>query len=211
MRSFDDYKKIFESAVVNYATETFFANLIVSKGSPEWPGALKHCAIIGIRHEGPEVGFRENIADDLIVMCRIDSDGNPMVKEYEGTTESGFFKDVVNPKGDFKMSPGFYFFRRGLHHGKYPCLVQAGPVIGQRALKNHPFDGEYIISDGSLHCHAGILNRENVGNWSAGCVVISGGWEGAAWISFKKYIDMSAQEIFPFVLVNESDIPDLLS
>src|SRR5262245_14129046 len=140
--TFHQYQRVLDYAIRRHQTEPFFAKLIEQHGKPSFPSNARQVALFGIRHEGKVVQLRENTADDIISLIRLDSDGLPEVHEYAGTTESGYFKQVINPEGDFKMLPGFYFFRHGLHHGKYPCLVQAGPVIGERAKKGSDYDEE---------------------------------------------------------------------
>jgi hypothetical protein len=213
--TFDQYKRIFESTVAKHESVPFFAEQINKRGKPAFPSAACQVALFGIRHEGKATGFRENTADDTISMARLDTDGLPQVYEYVGTTESGLFKSVINPAGDFKMLPGFYFFQHGLHKGKFRCLVQTGPILGERAKKGQDFnetdDKTWQITDGSLHIHAGIMNVENVGMWSAGCQVIAGGWEGKAWVEFYKYCKLATNSPIPYVLVNEADIPGFLA
>src|ERR1041385_7727074 len=117
--TFEQYRTIFEEAIKKYEGDEFFASLITTRGRPAFPALARNCAVIGIRHEGKETKFRENTADDTIALVRIDSDGNTEVWEYTGTTESGLFDKVYNAEGDFKMSPGFSYFKLGLHKGKY--------------------------------------------------------------------------------------------
>ena len=213
--TFDQYSRIFTAAVAEHVSQPFFAKLIETHSRPAFPADRRQVALFGIRHEGKTVSGRENQADDVIGLARLDSDGLPQVHEYVGTTESGLFKQVINPEGDFKMLPGFYFFKHGLHHGKFPCLVQAGPVLGERAKKGKDYDETddktWQIDDGTLHIHAGITNVENVGNWSAGCQVVAGGWEGDAWKEFYGHCKLATNLPLPYLLVNEADIPRLLS
>lgn len=212
--TFEQYRTIFEEAIKKYEGDEFFASLITSRGRPVFPALARNCAVIGMRHEGKETKFRENTADDTIALVRIDSDGNTEVWEYIGTTESGLFDKVYNAEGDFKMSPGFSYFKLGLHKGKYPCLVQACDVIGERAKKGQAFnetdDKRWQVKE-SIHIHAGIKNINNVGEWSAGCTVIAGGWDGNAWKQFYKYIKIATNMPIPYVLVNDADIPEFLN
>ena len=213
--AFEHYRRIFDNAVARYEAQPFFAQLIQQHGRPAFPSAPRDVAIFGTRHAGKTTEFRENTADDTISLVRLDTDGLPQVYEYVGTTESGLFTNVVNPEGDFKMLPGFYFFRRGVHHGQDPCLVQACAVLGERAKKGQDYDESdgrtWQITDGSLHIHAGILNVNNVGSWSAGCQVIAGGWQGKAWMEFFEYCRLATNLPMPYVLVNESDVPGFLA
>jgi hypothetical protein len=217
--TFEQYKAIFEEAIKKYEGDAFFAGLMAKRGRPVFPVNRRDCAVICIRHEGFEVKGHDNRADDTVTLVRIDSDGLPEVWEYPGTTESGFWttQSAHNPQGDFKMSPGFYWFKHGLHKGKNECLIQEGPVIGERF---QVAQGAYIENDGrlwqiddtSIHIHAGINDANgNVGNWSAGCTVIAGGWAGNAWKQFYKYCKMATNIPIPYVLVNESDVPALLA
>lgn len=213
--TFDQYKHLFESAVAKYEPQSFFAKLLTTHSRPLFPSAPRQVAIFGIRHEGKTTKFRENTADDTLSLVRLDSDGLPQVYEYTCTTEPGLFDEVINPLGDFKMSPGFYFFKHGVHHGKNACLVQDCAVLGERAKKGADFNETdsmtWEITDGTLHIHAGINNPSNVGNWSAGCQVVTGGWAGASWAEFYKYCKLATNLPIPYVLLNEADLPALLA
>lgn len=213
--TFDQYRKIFEGSVSRYESQPFFAKIVEDHGRPTFPADRRQVAVFGIRHEGKTVQGRENTADDTISLVRFDSDNLPQAYEYVGTTESGLFKQVVNPEGDFKMLPGFYFYKHGVHKGTNPCLVPVVPVLGERAKKGQDFnetdDKTWQSTDGTIHIHAGIMNVENVGNWSAGCQVIAGGWDGAQWNEFYKYCKLATNLPIPYVLVNETDIAGLIS
>jgi hypothetical protein len=213
--TFQDYRRIFDGAVARYETQPFFAKVIQQRGRPAFPSAPRQVALFGIRRRGSVTSFRENTADDTLSLVRLDESGVPQAFEYVGTTESGLFAQVINPEGDFKMLPGFYFFGFGLHHGKDKCLVQACPVLGERALKGQDYDETdektWQIVDGSLHIHAGINNPQNVGMWSAGCQVIAGGWTGKAWTEYYKACERATNLPIPFVLVNETDVAGFLA
>jgi hypothetical protein len=213
--TFDQYRQIFEGAVSRYEGQPFFAKLVEKHGRPSFPTDRRQVAVFGIRHEGKTVKFRENTADDTISLVRLDSDSLPQAYEYVGTTESGLFAEVMNAEGDFKMLPGFCFYKHGVHHGKNPCLVPVDPVLGERAKKGQDFnetdDKTWQVTDGSIHIHAGIKNVENVANWSAGCQVIAGGWDGAPWKEFYKYCELATNLPVPYILVNETDISGFLS
>src|SRR5205823_3378248 len=99
--TFEEYQRIFEGTVAKYENKEFFANLIQQKGRPAFPSEQRNVAIIGIRHAGKEVDHRDDFADDLIALVRLDSDGLEQVHEYAGTTEPGLFAKVINPEGDF--------------------------------------------------------------------------------------------------------------
>lgn len=208
--TFDQYHKIFDSALAKYCGEPFFAGVIGKARRPDFPSKPFEVAIFGIRHEGKETHFRENVADDTISLVRISRDNEQQVHEYDGTTEPGDFTEVINPLGDFKMSPGIYFFKEGLHHSKNPCLVQACDVTGMRGGKNKPFDTPGTITDGTLHIHAGILRKDHVGNWSAGCQVIAEGWQGQPWTEFFKYVKLATNFPVPYILVDEADVNEWL-
>ena len=213
--SFQDYRRIFDGAVARYETQPFFAKVIAQCGRPAVPSAPRHVALFGIRRKGPVTGFRENTADDTLSLVRLDDGGVPQVLECLGTTESGLFDKVINVEGDFKMLPGFYYFGFGLHHGRDKCLVQACPILGERALKGHDYDENdektWQIVDGSLHIHAGINNPQNVGMWSAGCQVVAGGWAGKAWADYYKACERATNRPIPYILVNEAEVAGFLS
>jgi hypothetical protein len=211
--SFEQYKSIFDEAIRKYEGNAFFVNLKQQRGLPDFPSDPDTVAIIGVRHDGKKTRFREDTADDTIALVRIDSRGNKLVSEYVGTTEPGLFSGG-NAMGVFKLSPGFYYFKLGRHHGKNPCLVQDCAVLGERAKEGKDWDEAdettWQITDGSLHIHAGIKNLNHVGNWSAGCTVIAGGWEGKAWAEFFTACRKATNFPIPYVLVREADIPELL-
>lgn len=212
--SFEQYKSIFNEAIRKYEGNAFFANLKQQRGLPDFPVDPGNVAIVGIRHEGKKTRFREDTADDTIALVRLDERGNSLVSEYVGTTEPGLFSGG-NASGVFKLSPGFYYFKLGKHHGVNPCLVQDCAVLGERAKEGKDWDETdettWQITDGSLHIHAGIKNLNHVGNWSAGCTVIAGGWEGKAWAEFFSACRKATNFPIPYVLVKEADIPELLA
>lgn len=204
--SFEQYRNIFDGVVEQCKDMPFYNALIGKFGVPSWPQKGLECAAIGIRHDGKDKDHREDIADDTISLCRLKADNQPEVFEAIGTTESGLFTKAVNANGDFKLYPGFYFFKRGLHHDTIPCLVQAGLVRGERAKKHQDYDGkEWTDTGTTIHIHAGIMNPQVVSNWSAGCQVIALGWQGKPWLNFFGACKASAQTLFPYVLVNEGD------
>jgi len=213
--TFDDYRKIFDGVIARHEGEEFFSDLIQKKGRPTFPAAPREVAIIGIRHAGKEVSNRDDFADDLIALVRIATDGSQQVYEYEGTTEPGLFAKVINPEGDFRLNPGFYVFKQGLHHGVNPCLVPDCNVLGERAKKGAAFDETdqrtWTSTDGTIHIHAGINpGQDHVGQWSAGCQVIAGGWNGAHWLEFFKYAKMATNFPVPYLLVKDTDVQEIL-
>ena len=205
--SFDQYRTVFEGLVDQYKTRPFYATLVTQFGLPRWPQKAGECALIGIRHDGKDVDHREDIADDTIVLCRFKANEPHDVFEAAGTTESGLFTQTINANGDFKLYPGFYFFKHGFHKGTNKCLVQTGLVRGERARKHKDYDGkEWTDTNGTIHIHAGIMNVQRVGNWSAGCQVIAKGWTGNPWKNIYGACKDSTQSIFPYVLGDEADV-----
>ncbi|MFL6207729.1 MAG: hypothetical protein ACJ74W_02700 [Pyrinomonadaceae bacterium] len=213
--TFDQYRKIFDGVLAKYEGVPFFADVIKGNRRPDFPANPREVAVFGIRHEGEKVHHRDDIADDTLSLVRIATTGEQQVYEYRGTTEPGYFTTAANPLGVFMLSPGLYFFKIGKHHGVNDCLVQACTVIGERAQPETDFnltdDKTWQITDGSIHIHAGIRNLNHVGNWSEGCQVIAGEWEGAQWREFYKYTQMATNFPVPYVLVEEADIPQFLA
>lgn len=213
--TFEEYRRIFDGAIAKYEGQDFFAKLIQQHGRPAFPSAPRNVAIIGIRHAGKEDDNRGNIADDTISLVRLPTDGSPQVYEYVGTTEPGKFKEVKNTDGDFRLNRGLYFFKLGMHHGVNPCLIPACDVLGERAKKGQVFDENdqktWVSTDTTIHIHAGIGHVDNVGAWSAGCQVIAGGWAGAPWTEFFKYVKIATNFPVPYVLVKDTDVPELLA
>lgn len=209
--TFEQYRTVFNGVVAEYADKPFYQTLIDRFGIPSWPQKATECALIGIRHDGKDKDHREDIADDTIVLCRLKADNQQEVFETAGTTESGLFTGKHNANGDFKMYPGFYFFEHGLHHQTNRCLVQAGLVRGERAHEHRDYDGkEWTDTGTTIHIHAGIMNKERVANWSAGCQVIAEGWAGKPWLILYGACKESGQKLFPYVLVDEVDVTRLI-
>ena len=215
LHTFEEYRRIFDGAIKKYEGQDFFSKLIQQRGRPAFPSAPRNVAMFGIRTAGKETNFRDNSADDIITLVRLDSDGLPQVHEYVGTTEPGLFAKVINPEGDFRLNPGFYSFKLGMHHGKNPCLIPACDVMGERATKGAAFDETdqktWVSTDTTIHIHAGIGHIDNVGEWSAGCQVIAGGWTGVPWLEFFKYVKMATNFPLPYVLLKDTDVPQLLA
>ena len=213
--TFEEYKRIFDGAIAKYEGQEFFTKLVQEHGRPAFPSAPRNVAIFGIRTAGKETNNRDNEADDIIALVRLDSDGLPQVHEYQGTTEPGLFAKVINPEGDFRLDRGFYFFKLGMHHGVNPCLVPDCAILGERAKKGVAFDETddktWTDSGDTIHIHAGIGHVDKVGEWSAGCQVIAGTWTGAPWLEFFKYVKMATNFPVPYVLVEDTDVPALLA
>ena len=111
--TFEEYKRIFDGAIAKYEGQDFFTKLVQEHGRPAFPSAPRNVAIFGIRTAGKETNNRDNEADDIIALVRLDSDGLPQVHEYQGTTEPGLFAKVINPGRRFQVGPRILFLQTG--------------------------------------------------------------------------------------------------
>lgn len=134
------------------------------------------------------------------------------------TTDPGLYylENPQNKKGTAILVPGQYkgAFKKGLHKGKYPALVQVKSLkIYRDNNKDSILDldtNNEIEAEGiGLNIHSVYSENnipEKIGKWSAGCTVIPN------LKLFNKFLNVCDQSIkifgnnFTYTLINENDL-----
>jgi peptidoglycan hydrolase-like protein with peptidoglycan-binding domain len=119
-----------------------------------------------------------------------------------------------NPEDRFgvaRLVPGLWTFKRGLHKGQYPALVQNEKMVLLRDTNedfNFDWDSDYLqVGFFGINNHAG--GGMSVGKWSAGCQVVKGdiaggasrSWESGPWTTYYKRATMAVNSVYKYVLV----------
>lgn len=170
----------------------------------------EHVNLLGIRgwsHEKGAVPNLPNYFNDAIYAAWLDKDGSPHCEMFQATVDPGIFSQVYNVDGDAHLIDGVYQFKRGLHQGKYPALLQAEPV---KVWRDKDKDGKQSASEMAtltgmfginIHCSSA---GEHVGNWSAGCQVIQGSTDSPAWRRFMSLVNADPRQTLPYRLIDAS-------
>lgn len=175
-----------------------------------WSTSPKLVHIIGVRgwRRGAAVENRLDEYNDTIYLAAAaaapgpaggEPDG-PAVEEFPASVDPGRLREP-NPKGTAHLLPGRYEYRLGLHRGREPALVQAGPVTVLRYFDVGDRDWVPQRESGwfGINIHRGGRGT-HVGAWSAGCQVI----RGEVWARFLERVRAASdagQEIFPYTLL----------
>lgn len=135
--------------------------------------------IVGIRSADSSTVNKFN---DLIVVFfsdYIDYFERINIYMFPATTKPGitYLRKLLNPAGTAVLVPGQYKYKKGLHKGKIPALIQAEEVSVYRDRnKNDKIDIDpKTITKGyyGINIHpAGKILSNWIGPWSAGCQVI---------------------------------------
>lgn len=126
-----------------------------------------------------------------------------------GSVDPGetFTRNPMHPHGCAHLLDGCWRYRLG-YHRRRKALVQAAPVrIWRDTNRDHMQGVGDRVSEGwfGLNIHAagpGIA----VADWSAGCQVVAGGWEGEAWRHFYSACRLSGQKSFKYYLFDSRDL-----
>lgn len=166
--------------------------------------------LIGIR--GADTAA--NTFDDaLAVAWRFD--GVPHCLVFPATTDPGLFwrTHPANVQGTAIVVPGQYpgLWQLGLHQGKYPALVQRGPVAVYRDNdRDQVLDLDAPIDAGlfGINCHRASAHRQShqVDKWSAGCQVLANPKDFALLMALCERAAESWGPGFTYTLLEESDL-----
>lgn len=102
--------------------------------------------------------------------------------KFKGTTDPSryYLENPMNKKGTLILPEGSYpkLWRKGMHKGRYPALVQNVPV---KVIRDNDKDGELDFSKGTtdeglfglnFHKSANLKPVDAIGKSSAGCQVV---------------------------------------
>jgi hypothetical protein len=153
------------------------------------PGCLNLLCLQGI-DPAPDGGLQandnaDNIYNDSIVLLWYSVDGTRNVRALLGTVDPGLaYRDL--PGGEAHLTFGQHLYVQGQHTGK-PALRaknELNRVWRDPDKNNVPSPGD-VVSIGAfgVNIHPGGSTKV-IGNWSAGCINVCGGWEGEPWKFF---------------------------
>ena len=154
-----------------------------------------------------------NRYDDTMLVYGQKPTGDRFSALYPMSTQPGlksFWLSCYRPptKGCPVVQAGQYEYQRGLHKQRYKALRQAAPVVALRDI-----DRDAILEPESdrwdyprwtgVNIHAGGRSAR-VDYYSAGCQVIQGGYGGAAWKQFRRFVyEIAAgQGVFHYTLID---------
>lgn len=142
---------------------------------------------------------RHDYYDDAIVTFGVS------LQAFRASVDPGRTYTVapLNKDGAANLQNGLWRYQLGYHKG-HEALVQAAAVkvTRDKDRDGKPEPGEPVeIGHFGINIHAGGLN-EKVGPHSAGCQVIHGGWEGAAWLKFMSIIKANRQQFYQYWLID---------
>lgn len=131
----------------------------------------------------------DNIYNDLIVLAWHPEQGEGQVQGLLGTVDPGLtYRDL--PGGEAHLTFGQHLYVRGTHMGR-PALRakdELNRVWRDPDKSNTPTVGDYVaIGKFGVNVHAGGMTKV-IGNWSAGCINICGGWDGEPWKTFMQLV-----------------------
>lgn len=165
-------------------------NLLCLKGvNPKEPGSN----VLVTNDDAPD------IYNDTVVLLYRDPDGSPGKAVCQlGTVDPGryYTETDPNPDGAAHLTFGQHRFVKGLHLSKYPALVPVNGINRVWRDKDKDYkpsvDDRVYIGEFGVHVHAGGRGP-SIGQNSAGCVNICGGWEGEPWKLCMKLVETHFQ------------------
>ena len=175
----------------------------------ERPGQRNIMGVRGWQQGGPVPNTKDRYNDTLVVMW-VDEKGQKHVHEYKSTTDPGAYAKYYNPAGDANLMDGQYNYQLGSHKG-HTALNQGEAVRVWRDANKDGIrqKGEYSEAGWfGINIHAGGTS-ESVSNYSAGCQVIQGGWDGAAWKDFIKQMQADPDHKYKYTLIDSSKMPKI--
>lgn len=135
---------------------------------------------------------------------------------FEQTTDPGVYyrKKPINVDGTAILKPGHYrgCWRIGNHQGKYPALVQRGPMT---VYRDADADSALDMDDDNaqtglfgINLHRALDNHYslNVGRWSAGCQVLANSLDFDLVMAFAKKSAAIYGPSFSYTLLTEDQL-----
>src|ERR1700730_52913 len=172
-------------------------------------GEESHVKCIGVRGAfDPGGANRLGIYDDDIVLCIGDN-----VTEWKGSTDPGqyYIQHPENPQGCAQLKEGIHMFKVGVHQQQFLAFVQAESFHVNRLDRGGNIESVEFGEFG-IHLHSGGPGV-TVDRFSGGCQVFaSESYFGQTWRRFfdpaTAAMDTAQQSLMPYMLLNESDMPD---
>jgi len=170
---------------------------------------LNILALSGVSKDGKKLKANDNAMNqynDLLVCIM----GNN-VETFIGTVDPGayYLRNPANRKGTAHAALTQHAFVRGFHHNR-PALR----ARSERIWLMRDYDRNFRYSEGDileigvgtgLNIHAGGAADRAIGKWSAGCLNIADGWEGAPWKRFMEMVNESDRDYYPVTVWTGKD------
>lgn len=131
------------------------------------------------------------------------------------TTDPGLFylKNPLNETGTAIVKPGQYpgMWKTGFHQGKYPALVQAGPVTVYRDANrdaNYDFNGKEDSGVFGINNHRATEKGRSifVDKWSAGCQVFEDYFQFEIFMRLISEAEKNWSSTFTYTLLTEKEL-----
>lgn len=166
--------------------------------------------IVGVRGwmNGEEVPNVKDAYNDTLAVLWKDKLGKSHFEKYNATVDPGSFAKYYNPRGDANLVDGQYDYVLGEHKG-HTALNQGEAV---QVWRDGNKDGIRQKSEGTddgwfgINIHAGGTGPR-VGNYSAGCQVIRGGWDGDPWQNFIHQMKADPDHRYKYTLIDADGMP----
>lgn len=142
----------------------------------------------------------KNVPDrynDLLICVGRHEDGTLFIDPLVGTVDPGLYytRTDPNPLGAANLTYGQHRYKPGPHHGR-PAFRSVNELnrVWRDADGDFRLDPEEQIYVGQFgtNIHPGG-KTDIIGKWSAGCLNVAGGWEGAAWLRLQAYASVHFQ------------------
>ena len=179
---------------------------IFTKKGYKWDPNLN---IIGVRNKiSSKV---TNKFDDTLYVIYKES-GTFKLVEYQITTDPGkyYIKKLLNVNGCAILAEGQYpVYQIGYHQGKYPALVQRGPV---KLYRDKDLDDEYdfvnITTDpnSGINIHKAGADSLEINNWSGGCQVFKKEKDFNYFMTICNSFKAILGNKFTYTLINSNDL-----
>ena len=154
--------------------------------------------------------------DTYLVVCRNDA-GAWEYHAWPFTSDPGrsWLAKPSRVEGCAIVVPGQYrgLWKKGLHKGEKPALVQQKPVkVWRDADKDQELDRTGTVVEGlyGINCHRAGKDSASVDLWSAGCQVFK---RESNFLEFLGLVDKQIAaghgDVFSYTLIDVGDHPDL--
>ena len=181
---------------------------IFTKKGYKWDSNLN---IISVRNKAVGDTITNKFDDTMYVAYK--EQGNWKLKSYAITTDPGKYylkEKLLNVNGCAILAEGQYpVYQIGYHQGKYPALVQRGPVKVYRDKdKDDEYDFVNITTDpnSGINIHKAGADSLEVNNWSAGCTVFKREKDFNEFMTICNSFKAILGNKFTYTLINSNDL-----
>lgn len=133
---------------------------------------------------------------------------------YRCTMDPGLYwiQNPMAPGGAARLEPGLYIYQKGWHRG-HEAFTQFQKVAVRRDRNlNGIWEEAEPVQQGffGINIHASYT-KGTVGQTSAGCTAIDGGWNSKEWKTFKNTLYSSGQLRYPYAVLSPKQRKELVA